>query len=79
MELNEWFDMKEDLIKQELEENASEGYWATQDGRLLHITEMETNHIANTLQFLRSNDAQFILDLYEDQFKAELKRRKNNE
>ena len=51
--------------------------WETKDGRLLHVEEMTTSHIKNTIAYIQRN---WDIELYQpwiDVFNDELERRNN--
>ena len=54
--------------------NVMHGLWQTKDGRWLHVTEMETQHINNCISMLERNNHPFKT-LYVPMFKQELERR----
>lgn len=49
--------------------------WMTNDGKIIKIENMTTNHIINCLNFLRNKPGD-IAEMYYDLFSKELKRRR---
>ena len=60
------------------ENNAKHGLWITKDGRYLHVSEMETNHIRNCTKMLERNNSPFK-DVYIPMFEKELAKRGDTE
>ena len=57
-----------------VEKDAAAGIWVTKDNRELKISEMQTTHIKNCINFIKRNDDEMYA-CYIPVFEAELKRR----
>lgn len=55
---------------------AQNGVWETKDGRLIPVEEMTTEHIHNTIAFIKRNWDNEIYQPWIDVFNEELERRK---
>ena len=55
---------------------AQNGVWETKDGRLIPVEEMTTEHINNTIAFIKRNWDNEIYQPWIDVFNEELERRK---
>ena len=53
---------------------ASHGIWHTLDGRIMHVEEMETEHIRNCIRMLKRNNNPFW-KFYKPMFEGELAKR----
>ena len=57
-----------------VEKDAAAGIWVTKDNRELKISDMQTSHIKNCINFIKRNDDDMYA-CYIPVFEAELKRR----
>jgi hypothetical protein len=58
-----------------VESNARKGIWTTKDGKKIHVSDMTTSHIKNTIRVMERNDSEDLLLPWIDRFKKELERR----
>lgn len=68
-------DMDEYCICMQIDEEAKAGFWETKDGTKIHVTDMTTSHIKNTINFIKRRDYNDRYLPWIDRFEEELERR----
>ena len=69
----------EDMEYLQMEHEANKGIWTTASGEEIHVSEMETSHIVNTIKYLERKDFKDLYLSWIEMLKKELDRRKNKQ
>lgn len=64
-----------EVRRRTIEQQAESGWWTTKDGRKIHVRNMESEHIQNTIRLLERNNEKDIYMPWINRFKRELERR----
>lgn len=58
-----------------VESNARKGIWTTKNGEKIHVSNMTTSHIKNTIKMMERNDKEDLLLPWIKRFEEELDKR----